>query len=681
MTAAPDVACRTSFTSTTVESSRDLRSSLDVSAHVSGGGFGVSFSASTGYKKASSTVESGKFKLILSTANCKYYFAKLNEFDLPEFSFEMMEWLKRMNSTIARTGTVDDNLLYDFLEYFGTHYASEMVYGASFTYENRITSSSYESMKSSEFSVEVQASYSGLFSVGGGFGMSKSKQESAKKFQENSVTSTISIGAPPPYNGDAMTWASTVKDTPVPVDYKLKPIHELFDNQRPAINRYFSADKVKIIKNRIIDISARYCRMMGSKGANVQCHDDSVIKINDYALKSPPSNGSSVNLTVDACIDECLKRKSCNIASFHAGTFAKSDASVEYTCIIDNHHTPREELVLFQNSTTFIDPESIRGHLGLVGLRYALTVPRVNEMEILGSNNFDILNDFCAMACSVDDRCIGFEASVRTYYKYNCAMYREHSEELIKTGIQDFETYIMPNLAKTNFRSEMLPRAILLVNVSMKSSSLDTTTGCDFLCCERKCRMNNECLAYSTFNSTCLIHTNSATGESSELNFLSDAVTKIYIERAQSGWLNFTTSQPGLEKDSMVNDAIIPHSFCENDCAKNPNAKCVVGCLAEVGHPVPSPINSPDLKLERMNASTSFDLIQMNAEYCAGLCAKDVSCLVSSWNHSCVFVNKLQSNPGQSLLTLSEIVTTGNHVSKIMIPNYREKVKRFRLNN
>ena len=98
-----------------------------MSAHVSEGGWGVSFSASTEYKQASSSVETGKYKIIFSTADCKYYFSKLNELELPQFSTEMMEWLTRLNKSISATDTVDDNLLYDFVEYFGTHYSSEIV--------------------------------------------------------------------------------------------------------------------------------------------------------------------------------------------------------------------------------------------------------------------------------------------------------------------------------------------------------------------------------------------------------------------------------------------------------------------------------------------------------------------------------------------------------------------------
>ena len=54
-------------------------------------------------------------------------------------------------------------------------------------------------------------------------------------------------------------------------------------------------------------------------------------------------------------------------------------------------------------------------------------------MEIVGAKDFDTLNDYCALACSVNDRCVGFETSLSDYYKYNCAMYREHSEALITT--------------------------------------------------------------------------------------------------------------------------------------------------------------------------------------------------------------------------------------------------------
>ena len=124
-----------------------------------------------------------------------------------------------------------DEYLLDFLDYFGTHFTVETLYGARFTYEHRLKSDKSATSQSSSMSVEVQASYSGLFSLGGGFGMSSSQKEAAKSFQEKSETRTISVGAPLPYNRDAMTWASTVKDTPVPVKTSFKPISTIFSHK------------------------------------------------------------------------------------------------------------------------------------------------------------------------------------------------------------------------------------------------------------------------------------------------------------------------------------------------------------------------------------------------------------------------------------------------------------------
>ena len=96
LSAAPDVACRTSFDSVTVDNSKEFQSSLGVNVHAEGEAedaekvWGASFSGSAGYKGVVSEISSGKYKLIMSTARCQYYFAKLNYLDLPELSPEVM---------------------------------------------------------------------------------------------------------------------------------------------------------------------------------------------------------------------------------------------------------------------------------------------------------------------------------------------------------------------------------------------------------------------------------------------------------------------------------------------------------------------------------------------------------------------------------------------------------------
>lgn len=91
-----------------------------------------------------------------------------------------------------------------------------------------MTTETFKTASSREVSVSVQASYSGLFSLGGGFSMDKKERQAASQFSQDVETTTVSVGSPPPPNGDATYWASSVKENPVPISYKLKPISELF---------------------------------------------------------------------------------------------------------------------------------------------------------------------------------------------------------------------------------------------------------------------------------------------------------------------------------------------------------------------------------------------------------------------------------------------------------------------
>ena len=91
-----------------------------------------------------------------------------------------------------------------------------------------MTTETYKTASSRAISVAVQASYSGLFSFNGGFSMDKRQSEAASQFAQDVETTTVSVGSPPPPDGNAVLWASSVKENPVPISYKLKPISELF---------------------------------------------------------------------------------------------------------------------------------------------------------------------------------------------------------------------------------------------------------------------------------------------------------------------------------------------------------------------------------------------------------------------------------------------------------------------
>ena len=306
----PDVSCVTSFSSEVVETKYEFSKSLDVSASVSGGGWGVSFSASAGYKESSSEVSTGESVFILSRAYCNYYYMRLLEDDAPPFHPLFLKWIVKLNKTNQDTDYVE------FFEKYGTHFLKEVKFGASFTYIHKMSSSSFKTEKEKGVNVAVSASYSGVFSVGGGFNMDSSQKESASNFQKKVETRTITIGAAPPANGDAMTWASTVKESPVPVAYDLVSIEELFSKtfMSNAQMSQYNIDYRKI-SGKIVDTKKKYCEVLKDKGLLDDCADLSA----GLTIKKTILHGwfDKVILTsIGKCADECIKRTNCAAIDF-----------------------------------------------------------------------------------------------------------------------------------------------------------------------------------------------------------------------------------------------------------------------------------------------------------------------------------------------------------------------------
>jgi hypothetical protein len=79
----------------------------------------------------------------------------------------------------------------------------------------------FQSQRSKGVNVAVQASYDELFSISRDFNMDLT-QEVASNFSKNVETKTINVRTPPPVSGDANTGASTVKDSPIPMEYQLE---------------------------------------------------------------------------------------------------------------------------------------------------------------------------------------------------------------------------------------------------------------------------------------------------------------------------------------------------------------------------------------------------------------------------------------------------------------------------
>lgn len=218
----PDVSCVTSFESSIIRNSLELKKSLAVSVRASGGYLGFSFSASSSYKTTSSQVSTGEKVFIMSSAKCSYYFSEIDATQPPSLNPGFLRWARNLQKNTS------EERLVKFVKYYGTHFTTRIVFGARYIRKHRMTTETYKTASSREVSVSVQASYSGLFSFSGGFSMDKRQREAASQFAQDVETTTVSVGSPPPPDGNAMLWASSVKENPVPISYTLKPISELF---------------------------------------------------------------------------------------------------------------------------------------------------------------------------------------------------------------------------------------------------------------------------------------------------------------------------------------------------------------------------------------------------------------------------------------------------------------------
>lgn len=300
---APDVACVTSFSSEELTNSHELSKSLSVNAEVSGGGWGVRFSASAGYKKATRELASGNSVYVVSKATCKYYTSVIDRLSPPPFDEDFLALAKKMEKSTSD--------VVRFLDLYGTHFLETIEFGAKFIYENKISTENYMSMQSENINVKVQASYSGLFSLGGGFGMDSDQRNVAVSFSKKVETSTVTVGAAPPSTGDAMEWASTVKTSPLPIEYKLTDINELFTAtfmKDTGINYGLVHDHLQHVQH-----SGVYCRALKARGLVETCMQP--MFLDDTRLTGHYTFHKEV-ASVNSCARMCLESKTCVATTF-----------------------------------------------------------------------------------------------------------------------------------------------------------------------------------------------------------------------------------------------------------------------------------------------------------------------------------------------------------------------------
>ncbi len=209
-------------------------------------------------------MSSGEYSMVVSRAQCQYYRTNIDLTRPPPFAPGFLAWANKL----ADQNSTDSDVL-QFIKYYGTHFFADVTFGAKFIQTHRISQTAFETLKKESISVEAQASYSGIVSIGGGFSMDEEQSEAASKFAKNVKTTTITVGSAPPSNGDAMTWAASVQSNPVPTRYSLMGIENLFTNQ---FTRHLSP-KVNYegLKKKIANAAYKYCLALKELGKVFSC--------------------------------------------------------------------------------------------------------------------------------------------------------------------------------------------------------------------------------------------------------------------------------------------------------------------------------------------------------------------------------------------------------------------------
>ena len=209
-------------------------------------------------------MSTGEFLYVMSHAECQNYYSMIDFTNPPQFDPGFIAWAKQL----ADPKVSDDEVL-KFIEYYGTHFFTDVTFGAKFVQKHKVSEKSYQSLSKSKISVEVQASYSGLFSIGGGFSFDKEQSEAASNFSKAVETTTFTVGSTPPANGDAMTWAASVQQNPVPMLYSLSGIDKLFTGQ--FVKGLPPGPNYNVVREKLSNVSQKYCQALKKKGTVHSC--------------------------------------------------------------------------------------------------------------------------------------------------------------------------------------------------------------------------------------------------------------------------------------------------------------------------------------------------------------------------------------------------------------------------
>ena len=203
---------------------------------------------------------------------------------------------------------------------------------------------------------------------------SDSQSSAVSDFQSQAEINTLTRGSYPPKDGDTTSWADGVKTSPVPIQYDLMSIRELFTSEQ--MGQYMKRDTLQRVKQKLLEAEYDYCIYLAQKHPGLQCRDDSRFIFG--GVKTVENEAFSVSSISDqvSCSDKCRKTTYCLASSFVIFDLSR-------VCYLDNGGT--EAMISLDadiSAVLEIFPQAPDYFVSLVGYRYDLSAMQSQRYKI-----------------------------------------------------------------------------------------------------------------------------------------------------------------------------------------------------------------------------------------------------------------------------------------------------------
>ena len=218
-----DVSCDTAFVSQEIKNKQEFADWIANDVQVNASDWGVQYCASAAYQQTLDKVEVGDTLLIYSQATCHHQKTRLNLHSPPPLHDDFIAAVHKLN-----LAPVSESDVHDFFDTYGTHFVTEMYFGARYTAQHMMTYNSYDEISQANYSVAVQAGFAAQLDHAAGSHLNHEQRQAALELQKRAHTRIHAAGAIPPASDHGVDWEAAAKKNPMPIRFKLHSIDALF---------------------------------------------------------------------------------------------------------------------------------------------------------------------------------------------------------------------------------------------------------------------------------------------------------------------------------------------------------------------------------------------------------------------------------------------------------------------